>query len=90
MIKELTDPSNNYNIPRQEKVFFQILKRDSKEIPVLSQQEERIGEQLERQRQNKILERIEFEKQTELFNQKELIKALQRKEILKANQNAWV
>jgi hypothetical protein len=44
MIKELTDPSNNYNIPRQEKVFFQILKRDSKEIPVLSQQEERIGE----------------------------------------------
>jgi hypothetical protein len=22
MIKELTDPSKNYNIPRQEKVFF--------------------------------------------------------------------
>ena len=36
MIKELTDPSKNYNIPRQEKVFFQILKRDSKEVPVLS------------------------------------------------------
>ena len=68
MIKELTDPSNNYNIPRQEKVFFQILKRDSKEVPVLSQQEERIGEQLEKVRQNKILERMEFEKQTELFN----------------------
>jgi hypothetical protein len=35
---------------------------------VISQQEERIGEALERTRQNKVLERIEFEKQTELFN----------------------
>ena len=71
-------------------MFFQILKRDQGEVPCHSGFEERIGVQLEQQRQTKILERLEFEKQTELFNQKELVKALQRKEILRANQDAWV
>jgi hypothetical protein len=43
MIKDLTDPKQSYNIPRQEKAFFQILKRDSKEVPTQSGAEERIG-----------------------------------------------
>jgi ribonucleotide monophosphatase NagD (HAD superfamily) len=62
MLQELTDPSKIYNIPRSEKVFFQYMKKNMKESPVLSTAEERIGEALEKQRQQKILQRIEFEK----------------------------
>jgi hypothetical protein len=40
-----------------------ILERDSKSNEVFNLAEERIGQELERQRQAKILERIEFEKQ---------------------------
>ena len=45
--------------------------------------------QLERERQQKIVERVEFEKQIELFNQKELLKAMKRKEEKVANQEYW-
>lgn len=56
---------------------------------VLFDAEERVGQELERVRQEKILERIEFEKQIERFTQKELLKAIQKREALKANKEYW-
>jgi hypothetical protein len=38
------------------------------EVAVASAAEERVGEELERNRQKKINERMEFEQQTEFFN----------------------
>ena len=55
MLEDLTDPKQIFNIPRSEKVFFQYMKKNMKESPVLSTAEERIGEALEKQRQQKIL-----------------------------------
>jgi hypothetical protein len=62
MLSDLTDPKGIYNIARSEKVFFNILRKDAMDSPVLSTAEERIGEALEKQRQEKILQRVEFEK----------------------------
>ena len=42
--------------------------KNMQEIDVVNDAEERVGVKLERERQQKIVERIEFEKQIELFN----------------------
>ena len=57
-----------------------MLVKNLEDIDVVNEAEERVGMKLERERQQKILERIEFEKQIEVFNQKELLKAMKRKE----------
>lgn len=56
---------------------------------VLHQAEERIGADLEKVRQQKIVERMQFEKQIEEFNQKELLKVMHKKEMLNANKDYW-
>ena len=65
------------------------LERDSKSIEIFEQAEERLGVELERARQAKIMERLEFEKQIQNFNQKELLKVLMRKEAQEANKDYW-
>ena len=56
---------------------------------MLHQAEERVGQDLEKIRQQKIVERMQFEKQIEDFNQKELLKLLHKKEMLNANKDYW-
>jgi isopentenyldiphosphate isomerase len=68
---------------------LKILEKDSKDTEVNNEAEERLGIEMERQRQQKILSRIEFEKQIQTFNQKELLKVLMRKEAQEANKDYW-
>lgn len=72
-----------------EKYQYDLLMKNLQEIDVINEAEERVGIKLERERQQKIIERIEFEKQIELFNQKELLKAMKRKEEQQANHEYW-
>lgn len=88
-IKKFTGVNSAFNIDRHNEVTYKLLNRDMTGQNVLFDAEERVGQELERIRQEKILERIEFEKQIERFTQKELLKAIQKKEALKANKEYW-
>ena len=49
LLIKLSDPKEKFNLPKQEKIFFQILKRDHKgDIEVVNTAEERIGQNLEK------------------------------------------
>ena len=65
------------------------LKGDLQGREVALQAEERLGQQLESQRQKLIEERKEFEQQQQAFTQKEVLKALQKKETMAANREYW-
>lgn len=83
---KFTDRDNSKNLlDGHEKYQYDLLMKNMQEIDVVNDAEERVGVKLERERQQKIVERIEFEKQIELFNQKELLKAMKRKEEQQAN-----
>lgn len=88
-VERFTDPQASYKIDQHNKVTYQLLERDMKGRDVLHLAEERIGQDLEKVRQQKIVERMEFEKQIEDFNQKELLKVLHKKEMLNANKDYW-
>ena len=55
-------------LDKHEKVTYQLLNRDLKGRQVIHDAEQRVGMKIERQRQQMILERLEFEKQIEKFN----------------------
>ena len=66
---KFTDRDNSKNLlDGHEKYQYDLLMKNMQEIDVVNDAEERVGVKLERERQQKILERIEFEKQIELFN----------------------
>ena len=88
-VGKFTDPKASYKIDDHNKITYQLLERDLKGTEIRFQAEERVGHHLERVRQAKIIERMEFEKQIEDFNQKELLKILQKKEMLNANKDYW-
>lgn len=66
---KFTDRDNSKNLlDGHEKYQYDLLMKNMQEIDVVNDAEERVGVKLERERQQKIVERIEFEKQIELFN----------------------
>ena len=66
---KFTDRDNSKNLlDGHEKYQYDLLMKNMQEIVVVNDAEERVGVKLERERQQKIVERIEFEKQIELFN----------------------
>ena len=66
---KFTDRDNSKNLlDGHEKYQYDLLMKNMQDIDVVNDAEERVGVKLERERQQKIVERIEFEKQIELFN----------------------
>ena len=68
---------------------YETLQGDLQGREVVLQAEERLGQQLESQRQRLVEERKEFEHQQQAFTQKEVLKALQKKETMVANREYW-
>ena len=62
------DPMASYKIDKHNQVTYQHIEKDMQGSSVLHQAEERIGQNLEKIRQTKIIERMQFEKQIEDFN----------------------
>ena len=77
------------HLDKHEKITYGLLQQDQAGREVLHAAEERVGVNLEKIRQEKVIERIEFEKQIESFTQKELLKELQKKELNRANREYW-
>ena len=60
---KFTDRENSKNIlDGHEKYQYDVLLKNLEERDVVNEAEERVGIKLERERQQKILERLEFEK----------------------------
>lgn len=76
-------------LDKHEKVTYQLLERDLVGRHVIADAEERYGHSIEQKRQDQIVQRKEFLDQIQVFNQKEILRALQKKETLKANQDFW-
>ena len=72
-------------LDKHEVVTFKLLERDLKGMDILKDAEKRVGADLEKKRQDKLLQRTEFAHQIEAFNQKEMLKALQKKEAMRSN-----
>lgn len=62
------DTLSKFNhLDKHEKVTYKLLQQDLAGREVIHAAEERVGEMLEKTRQEKIIERLEFEKQIEQF-----------------------
>jgi len=89
MTESSFDKFNSLKTDRFQRHQFETLKGDLKGREVVQQAEERLGKHLESQRQRLIEERKEFELQQQAFTQKEMLKALQKKETMVANREYW-
>lgn len=66
---KFTDRDNSKNLlDGHEKYQYDMLLKNLIENDVVNEADERVGVKLEKDRQAKILERLEFEKQIEIFN----------------------
>ena len=66
---KFTDRDNSKNLlDGHEKYQYDMLLKNLTENDVVNEADERVGVKLEKDRQHKILERLEFEKQIEIFN----------------------
>ena len=72
-------------LDKHEQVTYRLLERDLKGRDVLRDAAVRVDEELERKRLDKLTQRKEFQHQIEAFNQKEMLRDLQKKEAMLAN-----
>ena len=76
-------------LDKQELATLKIIESQFKKNQVTQDAEQRIGQMLEKERQDKIKMGKEFESQIDSFNQKEMIKSLHLKEKVRANEDYW-